>query len=52
MRKSMNKKVKILLEKVEEVVKIFKNTTMVMDPKLKVAIPELDQALKKFKGEA
>jgi hypothetical protein len=48
----MNKKLKVLIEKATEVVKIWKDTTMVMDPELERAIPELEQAVKKVKGEA
>ena len=47
----MRKALKVMIAKAEEVVKIWKETTLVMDPKLEVAIPELEAAIKRVKGE-
>lgn len=48
----MRKSLKILIAKAEVVIKIWKETTLVMDQKLEIAIPEMEVAIKKVKGES
>lgn len=45
------RKIKEMIEKAEAVVRIWEETTMIMDPELETSIPELKEAIKRVKGE-
>ena len=50
-KENMRKSIKVMIASAGEVVKIWKETTMIMDPNLEIAIEKLEDAIKHAKGE-